>query len=301
MPHSASTRTAWIGLLVLTVIWAFGWTTMKIATRYSGPFTFSADRYIVGSVVLFALLALRRSDLRPTPWLPTILIGLTQTAGFQALEQWALMSGGVGKSVLLAYTMPFWVVPLAWWWVHEKPGPRRWVCIGVAAVGFVCVVEPWRPLGTPWSILLALAGGFVWAIGTVLAKRVFIRHPDVSPLRLTAWQMLVGTVALVIVMLGVHERPVDWTGLYVGALLYNGVLSSALGWVLWAVVIQRLSASVAGLSSLMVPVLGVLFAWAVLREAPSGMEWVGIALIGGALLALNLWTRYNRPAPVSDP
>ncbi|MGH8153581.1 MAG: EamA family transporter, partial [Rhodanobacteraceae bacterium] len=82
MPHSASTRTAWIGLLVLTVIWAFGWTTMKIATRYSGPFTFSADRYIVGSVVLFALLALRRSDLRPTPWLPTILIGLTQTAGF---------------------------------------------------------------------------------------------------------------------------------------------------------------------------------------------------------------------------
>ncbi|MGH8227933.1 MAG: EamA family transporter, partial [Steroidobacteraceae bacterium] len=93
MKPAAAERNAWIGLAVLTVIWSFGWTTMKLATRASGPFTFSAHRYIVGTVVLFALMALRRDGLKPTPWLPTILIGLTQTAGFQALEQWALMSG----------------------------------------------------------------------------------------------------------------------------------------------------------------------------------------------------------------
>ena len=287
----APERAAWIGLAVLTIVWSLNWTVMKVATHYSGPFTFSAQRYVIGTVVLFALLAWRREPLKPTPWLPTIAIGLTQTMAFQALAQWALMSGGAGKTALLAYTMPFWVVPLAWWWLHEKPGLTRWLCIVIAAAGFVCVVEPWRPLGSPHGIALALLAGLAWAIATVLSKRLFQRHPDVTPLRLTAWQMLVGTVGLVIVALATPQRPVDWTAIYIAALLYNGLLSSGVCWVLWALVVQRLSANVAGLTSLAVPVAGVLFAWGLLGEMPSGSEWFGIVLIGIALLALQFRRR----------
>lgn len=286
-----STRIAWIGLGVLTVVWSLNWSVMKVATRYSGPFTFSAQRYVIGTVVLFALLAIKRENLKPTPWLATLAIGLAQTCAFQALAQWALVSGGAGKTALLAYTMPFWVVPLAWWWIGERPGWQRWACIALAAAGFVCVVEPWQPLGAPGSIVLALAAGLSWAIATVLSKRVFQRHPDISPLRLTAWQMLVGTVGLVILALAAHERAVAWTGTYVAALLYNGLLSSGVCWVLWAVVVQKLSANAAGLTSLAVPVAGVLFAWALLREAPGVSEWIGIGLIGAALLALNFTRR----------
>lgn len=299
MNRSDPTHVAWLGLLILTVVWSFGWTTMKVATVYAGPLTFSAQRYLVGTAVLFLLLGLRRSNLKPTPWGPTLVIALTQTTAFQAFSQFALMQAGAGKVVLLAYTMPFWVVPLAWWWINERPGPRRWACIAVAAVGFVCVIEPWRPLGSVQSIAYGLAGGLAWAVGTVVTKRTFQRHPEVSPLRLTAWQMLLGTAGLVVLMLVAHERPVSWQPLYVGALLYNGVLSSGIGWLLWAFVVQKLPTSVVGLTSLVVPMLGVLFAWALLRETPSGMEWIGIALIAAALLALNVWTRYNRPAPAT--
>jgi len=292
MPNRhAPERAAWIGLAILTIVWSLNWTVMKVATRYSGPFTFSAQRYVIGTVVLFALLALRRNSLKPTPWLPTILIGLTQTMAFQALAQWALVSGGAGKTALLAYTMPFWVVPLAWWWVHEKPGFTRWLCIVIAAAGFVCVVEPWKPLGAPDSIALALLAGVAWAVATVLSKRLFQQHPDVSPLRLTAWQMLVGTIGLVIVALVMPQRPGDWTGTYIAALLYNGLLSSGVCWVLWALVVQRLSANVAGLTSLAVPVAGVLFAWGLLDERPSQAEWIGVVLIGIALFALQFRRR----------
>ena len=292
MPNRhAPERAAWIGLAILTIVWSLNWTVMKVATRYSGPFTFSAQRYVIGTLVLFALLALRRNSLKPTPWLPTILIGLTQTMAFQALAQWALVSGGAGKTALLAYTMPFWVVPLAWWWVHEKPGFTRWLCIVIAAAGFVCVVEPWKPLGAPDSVALALLAGVAWAVATVLSKRLFQQHPDVSPLRLTAWQMLVGTIGLVIVALVMPLRPVDWTGTYIAALLYNGLLSSGVCWVLWALVVQRLSANVAGLTSLAVPVAGVLFAWGLLDERPSQAEWIGVVLIGIALFALQFRRR----------
>jgi len=291
MNRPASTRAAWIGLLILTIVWSLNWSVMKVAMRDSGPFTFSALRYVIGTVVLFALLAMRHDGLKPTPWLPTLAIGLTQTAAFQALAQWALVSGGAGKTALLAYTMPFWVVPLAWWWLNDKPGPRRWFCIAIAAAGFICVVEPWRPLGEPHSIMLADLAGLAWAIATVLSKRLFQQHPEVTPLRLTAWQMLVGTIGLVGLTLLSHERAVAWTGSYIAALLYNGLLSSGVCWVLWALVVQKLPANVAGLTSLAVPVAGVLFAWGLLQERPSAPEWIGIALIGLALFVLNFVRR----------
>lgn len=296
MAQSTSTRAAWVGLVVLTLVWSFTWIVMKAALREAGPFTFSAHRYVIGTIVLFVLMAARRTNLRPTPWLPTLVIGLAQTCAFQALSQLALVTGGVGKVVLLAYSMPFWVVPLAWWWLHEKPGLRRWVCTTVAAVGFVVVVAPWQGLGTPLSIAFALAAGAAWAVATVVSKGLFQRHPEITPLRLTAWQMLVGTLGLVVLALIAHERPVTWNAIYIGSILYTGLLSTSLGWVLWALIVQRLPTSVAGMTSLAVPMMGVLFAWALLREAPSGMEWIGIGLIGVALLALNLWTRHGRRA-----
>lgn len=291
MNRTASIRAAWIGLAFLTLVWSLNWTVMKVATRYSGPFTFSAERYVLGTVVLFALLLVQRRSLKPTPWLPTLVIGLTQTCAFQALAQWALVSGGAGKTALLAYTMPFWVVPLAWWWIHERPGLKHWLCIALAAGGFVAVVEPWQPLGAPKSIALALCAGLAWAIATVVSKRLFQRHPEVTPLSLTAWQMLIGTLGLAGLALLSHERATDWNGIYVAALLYNGLLSSGICWALWALVVQQLSANVAGLTSLAVPVAGVGFAWGLLGETPSGFEWLGIVLIGIALGALNFRRR----------
>lgn len=260
---------------------------MKIATEYSGVFMFSAQRYALGTLTLFIAMAFRREPAVRVPWGPTIVIGLTQTAGFQGLAQLALVNGGAGKVALLAYTMPFWVVPLAWWWLHEKPGALRWGCIAVAAVGFVSVVGPWHRIGEPRSIAFAIGAGLAWSVATVVSKRVFQQYPEITPLRLTAWQMLVGTAVLVILALAIPERRTDWTGAYIAALLYNGVLCSGLCWMLWALIVQRLSASVSGMTSLAVPIASVLFAWALLRERPSPAEWVGVALISAALLAMN--------------
>lgn len=284
-------RAAWSALIFLTIVWALNWTIMKVALDFSGPFDFSALRYAVGTVVLFVLLAFRPAQLRPSPWWPTVVIGLTQIAAFQTFAQLALVAGGAGKTALLSYTLPFWVVPLAWWWLHEKPGWLRWICIAVAAVGLVCVISPWHRVGDPLSILLALASGLVWAIGTVISKRVFEQHPEVTPLQLTAWTMLIGTVVLVILGLVIPERPIHWTTSYILAIAYSGFLSSSIGWALWSLVVQRLPANVSGLTSLAVPVAGVLFAWWLLHEQPSPAEWIGIALIAVSLLALNFSTR----------
>lgn len=294
-------RAAWLALIFLTIVWALNWTVMKVALDFSGPFAFSALRYAVGTLVLFALLTFRPRTLRPSPWWPTIVIGLTQIAAFQTFAQLALVAGSAGKTALLSYTLPFWVVPLAWWWLHEKPGWLRWICIAVAAVGLVLIISPWRGVGHPLSVMLALASGLVWAVGTVVSKRVFEQHPEVTPLQLTAWSMLIGTAVLVILGLVIPERPIHWTTSYLLAIAYSGFLSSSIGWALWSLVVQRLPANVSGLTSLAVPVAGVLFAWWLLREQPSPAEWLGIALIAVALLALNFSTRTRGGVQGGEP
>lgn len=293
MTDSASHRSALIALGILSVVWGFNWIVMKVVLADIGPLSFSAMRYVFGTVVLFTFVYLRGESLAPTPWRATLVIGLAQTTGFQILVQLALVSGGAGKVSLLAYTMPFWVIPLAWWLLGDRPSLRQWLFISVAAIGLVLVLEPWAGVGSGMSALLALAGGACWAVGTVVAKRLF-QSTTITALSLTAWQMLYGTVLLVVVALCVHERSIVWSPILIGGLIYNGVLSSGLGWAIWLFVVQRLPANVAGLGSLITPLFGVGFAWALLAERPDAAESAGIVLMICALAGVLMRPRAAR-------
>jgi len=226
------------------------------------------------------------ASLRPPPLGPTILIGLCQTAAFQGLEQWALLDGGAGHVALLAYTMPFWAVLLAWLLLGDRPTPRHWLGLALAAIGLLCIIEPWHTMGSVLSTTLAIAGGAAWAGGTVLSKRMFQHHaPEL--LNLTAWQMLIGALVLGVVALAVPQRPMVWNWPFIAALTYSVVLASSLAWWLWTIVLQRLSTTVASVSSLGVPVTSVLLAWLILHERPSAMELFGIVLVLLGLVAIS--------------
>ena len=286
MSSNASRRGALAAMFVTILIWAYSWVVMKQVLQHAGPFQFSALRYTLGALVLFAALLVMRQSLKPPPLLPTALIGLCQTAAFQGLGQWALVEGGAGRVALLAYTMPFWAVLLAWVVLHERPTPRHWIGLAFAALGLLCIIEPWRGLGSGGSTLLAIGAGAAWAMGTVLSKRMFQRHRP-TPLNLTAWQMLFGALGLCVVALLVPQRPIDWSWGLLAGLAYSVVLASSLAWGLWLFVLQRVPTAVASLSSLGVPIVSVLLAWAILKERPTVMEWLGIALMLVGLLAVS--------------
>jgi len=294
MSDPAQRRGALLALVLLTLVWSYNWIVMKQVLASAGPFHFAALRAVLATGVLFAVMALRREALVPPPLLPVVLLGLTQTTGFQGLVQWALVDGAAGKTALLAYTMPFWVVLLAWVALSEKPTRVQWLCIAIAALGLVMILEPWAGTGGLRSTLLALCSGLCWASSVILSKRLSGRMA-ISPLRLTAWQMLMGAIGLIVLAACVDERPIAWTPFFIAGLTYNAVLASGLAWVLWATVVQRLPTTVAGITSLAVPLLGVLLAWWILGERPDAAETGGIALIAAALVGITRAPRASAP------
>ena len=283
---------ALVGLLTLTLIWSYSWIAMKQVTLYIGAFDFTALRCITGALLLFIVLLLRGRGMRPTPFGYTLAIALLQTCGMIGLAQWALMSGGAGKVAILTYTMPFWVVIMAALFLGERMRRLQYAAIGVAAVGLCLVMQPWQlDLSSLKSALLAILSGISWGASAIVAKRMYRRHPGLDLLALTCWQMLYAAVIMSAVALLVPQQPVDWHPAVFGALAYSAILATALAWSLWLYVLRNLPAGIASLSTLAVPVFGVLFSWWLLGEKPDGLETVGIVLIVFALAVISLKKR----------
>lgn len=289
----ASSRGPLAALLVTVLVWGYSWVVMKQALDYAGPLQFAALRYLLGAASLFVVMLVLRVPLAPPPLLATAVIGLFQTALFQGAAHTAMLTGGAGQVALLSYTMPFWAILLAWPLLRERPRPRHWAGLGLAALGLICIIEPWRGLGTWLSTVLATAGGACWAVGAVLSKRLMQRRPC-SALSLTAWQMLLGALPLCLAALLIPTRAIEWSPVFIALLAYAVLLASGLAWWLWTVVLRHYSATVASVSSLAVPVTGVLLAWLILGENPSGWKWLGIGLILLGLCTLNGVLRRRR-------
>lgn len=287
MKSNPSDRGAMLLMGLTVTLWGFSWIIMKHLSSFIGPFDLVMVRYAIAFLVLFVALVVTRQSLKFPPFWLTVGIAVFQTTAFQCLCQLALVSGGAGHVVMLAYTMPFWVVLFAWILLGDRPTRRHLWAFGLAALGLVAIIAPWEGLGSMTGSLLALAGGACWGIGTVLAKMMFQRHtPNV--LNLTAWQMLLGAILTWPITLAFPQQDIVWEPVLFWGVAYMAIIASGLGWWLWLSVVRRVSATVAGMSSLGVPVLTVILAWLLLSERPTVLELIGVAFIMAGLVAVNL-------------
>lgn len=276
---------ALLALAVLSAIWGYNWVVMKQVLAFVDPVNFTALRVLFGALALFTVMLVRRSSLRLEAPGPTLLIGLLQCGGFSVLIQLALVSGGAGKTAVLVYVMPFWLLPMAWLALGERIQGLQWLAIVLGALGLAFVLEPWAMQASVLSSVLALLASALWAASAVLVKRLRARR-ELDLLSLTAWQMLFGAIVLCVFALILPSRPIEPTLYFFAALAFNALFATALAWLLWLFVLGRLPAGVAGLSSLAVPAVGVLAAWIELGEQPSLAEGLGMLLIASALSVL---------------
>lgn len=283
-----ATVRAFIALFILTVIWGYNWVVMKSALAYAGAFQFAALRTVIGALCLFAVLLVLRKPLRVKEIPTLILLGVLQTSGFTGVLIWALVEGGAGKTAVLTYTMPFWVMVLAWPLLGEKLKGMQWPAAALSTMGMLFILDPLHLGADKFSMFLAVLSGVFWALSVIVAKKLHQRTPDLDLLALTAWQMLFGSIPIVVVAFLIPAPAIQWTPYFIGAVIFNSVFCNALAWLLWLYALQRLSAGVASMSSMLAPVIGVLAAWVQLHEVPNKTEFIGMTLIAASLLIISI-------------
>ena len=273
-----------LALAALAPIWGYSWVVSKVSLAYADPLTLVALTTVLCVACLFLVLVVTRRPLRPPPLGWTALIGILQTSLFNGLAIVALTMGGAGKVSVLAYTMPFWLLLLAWPFLGERLRGLQWPAVTLAFAGLVLVVRPWD-IGGALGGVLACAAGLAWA-GGALAVKLLQRRTHVDALSLTTWQMACGGLPLIAAAVLTHGGWPVWTGTFVLCLAYSVLLANAVCWALWIFALRALPAGAAGMGTLAVPVVGAVASWIQLGEAPSLVEGIGMVLIIAALAVL---------------
>jgi drug/metabolite transporter (DMT)-like permease len=266
---------------------------MKIGLNYSGPFQFVALRSTGSAAVFFLILVVLRRPIRPQNLGYCVALGLLQVTGNLGLIMWALTTGAVGRSSILNFSMPFWVLILPWPILGERTKGAAWAAIALAFAGLILIFNPVGPHGPLVSSAIALGSALFWAGATVIT-RIMHRHGQVDLLSLAAWQMLFGAIPLILVAFLVPARPIAWEAPFVLALLYSILGASVIAWLLWLFVLRHLPAGTAGVGTLAAPVISIVAAWLQLHELPSRLEATGMGLIVLALAVLTAVAVHRR-------
>ena len=280
-----SIKLAVLALAGMALIWGYNWVIAKEALRYASAFDFAALRSVFGALCLPLLLLYRGKGVRPRDVPMTIVLGLLTTTGSVGFSTWALESGAAGKTAVLVYTMPFWVLLLAWPILAERIRGMQWIAVFTAFSGLAIILEPWHLAGSTMSSALALLGGLTWA-GSAITLKIMRRRGTFDLLSVTAWQMLFGAIPLSLIAFVAASPPIQWTPYFTAALLYNIVFTSAIAHLLWFLALRELPAGMAGMGTLATPVIGVISASLQLGERPSPSEMSGMILILSALALL---------------
>lgn len=281
---------AFIALFLLTLIWGYNWIVMKLAIQYASPFQFAALRTFIGALMLFIVLVISKRPLKLQEFPTMLALGLLQTCGFTGLLILALVVGGAGKTSVLSFTMPFWVLLFAWPMLDEKVQGWQWLAVFFALFGIVLIFDPLHIKGDGISMFMALCSGISWAISVIVSKKLHQRRPDLDLLNITAWPTLLGSLPIVMVALILPAPPIVWSQTFILTVTYSIFLSGSLAWVLWTYALQRLPAGIASMASMLIPVIAVICAWLQLGERPNKIELAGMCLIATALVIISTIT-----------
>ena len=278
-------RSTWLLLAGLTLGWGLNWPIMKIALAQMPLWTFRSLSVAGGAAGMFLIAWAGGHRLLPPPahWGRLAVSSVFNVTLWNLCIAYGLMHLPVGRSVILAYTMPLWVVLLSRVFLNERLTRRRLagVGLGMAAMALLIGSELAVLRAAPIGAALIVAAAVSWAVGTVLVKR----YPtDLPTTAFTAWQVLIGGVPIAIGALLLedpHWRQIPWPATF--AVCYNIVVAFVFCYWAWYKIVSRTSAGVSALGTLMIPVVGVFSSMLVLGERPSWQEYAALALVMTAI------------------
>ncbi len=179
---------------------------------------------------------------------------------------------------------------------------RRTAIAGSVGVGGVAmlVLGPDAALD-PIGVAAALAGTVAMAAGVVLTKH-WGRPVDL--ITFTGWQLTIGGLFLLPIMLATEGVPSSLSGTNVAGFAWLAIVGTAAAYANWFRGIQALPVATVSFLGLLSPLVATFAGWAVLDQSLSLLQMVGAALVIYAVIAPQVMRRpvaESTPTPVADP
>lgn len=282
-----------LALLATVIIWSLNISAVKVGVGAIAPLAFSVARFGLGAtvtmVVALAIEGRPHFERRDLGLLfAAALCGITVN---QVTFVEALHFASASNVALLIGTIPICTAVAAIFFRQERLDLGHWIAIAAGFAGVTLIIVGGGPSGNGGTTLLgeglALATAASWGIYTVGIRPLMARY---SALQLSAFMMVVGTVALV-PFAAPEIASQDWGSVPTEAwlaLVYAALFSVSLTNILWFTAVHWVGASRAAVYTYLEPFLGALLAVILLSEHIELIQLAGGAVIIGAVAFVRL-------------
>ena len=255
----------WLRIAFIALIWGGAFTVVRMALRDFAPLSLAAGRITIGALSLYMLMRWRGVALpsftNARLWRFVALIGLLSSAIPFALLSWGQQHVPSAFAGMTMAALPIFVLPLAHFLVPgERIYMRKIIGFSVGFFGAILLIGT-SGLGLAEGPLEAtarlacVAAAFCYACGSIATRQC----PPVNELALSTASLIVAALVLVPISLVVDGWPTmpSTTGLL--AILYLGLIPTALAFIIKVAVIRSVGPSFMTLTNYQVPVWSVLF------------------------------------------
>lgn len=278
----------WILLVALSLLWGGSFLFVELALTGLPPLTIVWLRVALAAGLLALVLRVGRGAWPArAAWTALLVMGCLNNA--VPFTLFALAQGeitGALAAVLNATTPLFTVVVAHLSTSDERITPAKALGLGLGFAGVVVMMAGAGFGGSLAAKLACLAAALSYGLAAVWGRR--FRRMGVTPLATATGQVVASTLVLLPVWLAV-DRPwrLGWPGWEAaGAVLAIAAFSTALAYLIFFRLLERVGATRLALVTFLIPVSATAMGWVFLGERLSAGQVAGFALIAAGLWAL---------------
>jgi drug/metabolite transporter (DMT)-like permease len=274
--------------LAFALMWSSAFTSARVIVEYVPPLSALALRFLISGLlgVGIAWFLGQSARLSRRQWKGVVIFGICQNAIYLGLNFVAMQTVPASLAVIIASTMPLLVAVAGWLVFGTKVRPLGLLGLIAGLIGVVLI------MGARVQGGVDLFGVFLCAIAvvslTVATLAVLGASSGGNVLMIVGLQMLVGSVLLWIPALTIEVWDITWSWQLVVAFIYTTLVPGLAATLVWFLLVGRIGAVKASTFHFLNPFLGVATAAVLLGEKIGVLDVVGVAIIAGGILAVQL-------------
>ncbi len=283
--------------ILCSLIWGTAFVAQDMGMDYIGPYTFAASRLLLGFLALLPFFFIfeykkvkrDRSSFKVLAiyW---FLIGFTLAAG-NALQQISLLYTDVANSAVFTVLYVIIVPVLSYFFFSKKIHRSVWPSVLLCLVGGLFLSEL-NNIRVRFGDTLVIIGAFFWAFHIILISK-FLKIFN-YPITIATFQCLTASIISFIPAFTFEYISIQVLLMESKELLYAGVLSSGLAFMLQVYGQQNLSPAPVAIIFSLEGVFGAIAAWIILDQYLSHFKILGIIIILSAVILSQLAPIYDK-------
>ncbi len=286
--------------VAFALMWSSAFTSARMIVFDAPPLMALSLRFFLAGFIGIAIARALGQTWRLSrgQWRATIIFGICQNALYLGLNFVAMQKVEAGLASIIASSLPLMVAFAGWMFLGEKTRPLGLFGLGAGMFGVLLIMGSRLSGGVDVTgLILCLMGAAALTVATLTVRGA---SSGGNLLMVVGLQMLVGAVCLGVVSAAIETYGVNWSTRLVLAFAYTTLIPGLLATFVWFMLVDRIGTVRAATFHFLNPFLGVTIAALLLGEALGWVDVIGVAIITGGILAVQISKAQQKLTPIKQ-